>query len=115
MQARHALLSLVVACGGPLAPPTVAVMVPTQPIGAHAASRSERQGGDEVDVEWGGSFYPARIVAVHGQDLYLVHYEGYSDDWDEEVGADRIRGRTNSPVPLVPPAPEDETKDDEVP
>lgn len=47
---------------------------------------------DEVEVEWHGSWWPAVIVQRRGG-RWLVHYEGYGSDWDELVGADRIRER----------------------
>src|SRR5690348_7207331 len=47
---------------------------------------------DEVEVEWRGSWWPA-VILERRSDRWLVHYEGYGSDWDEVVGADRIRER----------------------
>ena len=47
--------------------------------------------GDRVRVEWHGSLYPASIVAVLGDDRYRVHYEGYGDEWDEDIPMSRIQ------------------------
>ncbi len=63
---------------------------------------------DEVDVEWHGSWWPAVILEKrHGR--WLVHYEGYGDEWDEVVGGDRIRERR------AEPRVEDEPSTDEEP
>jgi len=50
---------------------------------------------DEVDVEWRGRWWPATVLDRKGSGRYLVHYDGYSDDWDEVVAPERIRVRTN--------------------
>lgn len=49
---------------------------------------------DEVEVEWRGSWWPAVLLEQRGA-RWLVHYEGYSSDWDELVSVDRIRERTS--------------------
>lgn len=49
---------------------------------------------DEVDVEWRGRWWPATVLDRRGVGRYLVHYEGYGDEWDEVVGPERIRLRT---------------------
>jgi hypothetical protein len=56
--------------------------------------------GDEIDVQWHGSWWPAVILDRRGQ-RWLVHYDGYGDDADEVVGDDRIRSRRTKlePVP----------------
>ena len=46
---------------------------------------------ERVRVEWHGAIYPAIIIAVLGPDRYRVHYEGYGNEWDENVGLNRIR------------------------
>jgi hypothetical protein len=62
------------------------------------------QVGDHVLVEWRGAEYPAVIVAVETPSRFVVHYDGYSDDWNEEIPASRIRGRL-SMTPVTGPAP----------
>lgn len=47
--------------------------------------------GDRVRVEWHRSIYNATIVEVLGSERYRVHYEGYGDEWDEDIGLERIR------------------------
>lgn len=53
---------------------------------------------DEVEVEWHGSWWPAVVLEKRGRDRWLVHYEGYGDDWDEVVRSDRIRERRAEPT-----------------
>lgn len=48
--------------------------------------------GDHVEVEWKGTWYAARVVeAKTWPETYVIHYDGYGEEWDEEVGLDRIR------------------------
>ncbi len=58
--------------------------------GAAASRVTPFKAGDRVKVKWRGSSYSATIVAVVGQDSYLVHYDGYEAAWDETVKVDRI-------------------------
>ena len=51
--------------------------------------------GDRVRVEWHGSIYSATIVNVLGDDRYRVHYEGYGNEWDEDIGLSRIHRKGN--------------------
>lgn len=62
---------------------------------------------DEVEVEWRGAWFPAVIVDKRGT-RWLVHYEGYGSDWDELVGADRVRDRRAVLVPEEGAEVEDE-------
>jgi hypothetical protein len=61
---------------------------------------------DEVDVEWRGSWFPAVVLERRGA-RWLVHYDGYADEWDELVPGERIRRRTASIEP-----PDDDDPDD---
>jgi hypothetical protein len=68
--------------------------------------RRAHQVGDHVLVDWRGDEYPAVIVAIEGPAKFHVHYDGYSDDWDESIPATRIRGRlstTTSQPGAAPP------------
>lgn len=47
--------------------------------------------GDKVQVEWEGMWWPARVVAPAKGGRLLVHYDGWEDDWDEEVPLSRVR------------------------
>lgn len=58
--------------------------------GSAAPAQPSFRAGQAVQVQWQGSWYPARILQV-GQGRYRVHYEGWADSWDEWVTADRIR------------------------
>ena len=49
--------------------------------------------GDRVKVEWHREFYPAVVVGIVGPERYRIHYEGYGNEWDENVGRDRIQAR----------------------
>ena len=42
------------------------------------------------EVLWGGKWYPARILHKKG-DRHKIHYEGWGNEWDEWVTAERIR------------------------
>jgi hypothetical protein len=46
--------------------------------------------GENVEVSWKSKWYPATIKQVH-DNVHLIHYHDYSDDWDEWVSARRIR------------------------
>ena len=61
-----------------------------------SACRRPNQVGDHVLVDWRGGEYPAVIVGVEGVSRFRVHYDGYSEDWDETVPATRIRGRLST-------------------
>ncbi|MBV8780913.1 MAG: hypothetical protein JO353_05900 [Phycisphaerae bacterium] len=48
------------------------------------------QVGNPVQINSGGVWYPAKVIAVNG-DKYKIHYDNYSDTFDEWAGADRIK------------------------
>jgi hypothetical protein len=48
--------------------------------------------GDAVEVEWEKKWYPAKVVRVRA-DFAYIHYDGFGEEWDEWVGAKRIRAR----------------------
>jgi hypothetical protein len=85
---------------------TPAIVAPTEifvggvngePAPVAEGESAERTGSwkarDEVEVEWHGSWWPAVVVDKRGAGRWLVHYEGYGDDWDEVVAAERVRER----------------------
>ncbi len=50
--------------------------------------------GDAVMVEWKGRWWPARVISLrNGTTPYKIHYDGYSNSWDEWIGDARIRKR----------------------
>jgi hypothetical protein len=56
-----------------------------------------QQKGDKVQVYWGGSWYNAVILRANNN-KWLIHYDGYSDSWDEWVGLDRMRWRNGEAI-----------------
>jgi hypothetical protein len=64
--------------------------------------RRAHQVGDHVTIDWRGGEYAAVIVAIEGPSRFRVHYDGFSDDWDEVVPGTRVRGRI---PPSSVPAP----------
>lgn len=72
---------------------------------ASACTRRYRV-GEHVLVEWepgSGQLYPAYVLERVGQSRFRVHFEGYDSRFDEEVSADRIKGRVEGPVVTPPP------------
>jgi hypothetical protein len=43
-----------------------------------------------VEVEWGGKWWAAEVLAVRGNQYY-IHYTGWADSWNEWVTDCRIR------------------------
>ena len=58
-----------------------------------AAKSNRYKIGDRVKVDFNGHFYPALIVGIVGPEKYRVHYEGYGNEWDENVGKERIQAK----------------------
>jgi len=51
--------------------------------------------GGQLDVLWNGSWYPATVEAGPNESGQCqIGYDGYGDEWDEWVGADRMRPRS---------------------
>lgn len=50
----------------------------------------------KIEVLWNGHWYPATVVKREGNRT-LIKYDGYSDQWNEWVGAERIRGLNAKP------------------
>jgi len=42
-------------------------------------------------IRWNGRWYPGRIVREVTSTSWEISYDGYGDDWNEVVGADRLR------------------------
>ena len=53
-------------------------------------SRASYQEGDAVQVLWKKEWWPAHVLKVKGDSLY-IHYDGYKAEWDEWVGPERYR------------------------
>jgi hypothetical protein len=58
-----------------------------------AAKTNQHKIGDRVMVEWHNHYYPAVVVGVVGPERYRIHYEGYGNEWDENVGAERVKAK----------------------
>ncbi len=63
------------------------------PVASSSPLPNDFRTGDAVEVEYHGDWWPAHVLEV-GTATYHIHYDGYADDWDEEVGLDRIRARS---------------------
>ncbi len=50
--------------------------------------------GDQVEVEWAGSWYKASILQILTNGRVKVHYIGWSDSWEEVVPLNRVRRET---------------------
>src|SRR4051812_35081131 len=70
-----------------------------------AGCRRAHKVGDHVLVAWRGGDYPAVIVGIDGASRFRVHYDGFSEDWDELVPGTRILGRLNSTPGTAPAGP----------
>jgi hypothetical protein len=76
-----------------------------------SSCRRAHQVGDHVLVSWRGGDYPAVIVGVEGPSKFRVHYDGFSEDWDEVIPATRIQIRlSTAPGPAPPGAPPTRTR-----
>jgi hypothetical protein len=60
---------------------------------ASAGAQSAYKIGDRVRVRWRGSIYTATVQNVLAPDRFLVHYDGYGNEWDETVPIERIVAR----------------------
>lgn len=58
-----------------------------------AAKTNKFKIGDRVKAEWHGHQYNAVVVGIVGPERYRVHYDGYGNEWDENVGRERLRSR----------------------
>ncbi|MGC6448337.1 MAG: hypothetical protein ACON5J_18045 [Rubripirellula sp.] len=47
--------------------------------------------GDQVEVEWAGSWHKASVLQILTNGRVKVHYIGWSDSWDEVVPLNRVR------------------------
>jgi hypothetical protein len=63
---------------------------PAPPVEAPAVGTGTYTAGDNVQIEWKGSWYPGRILEVGGVG-YKITYDGYSSSWDEWVEPARLR------------------------
>jgi hypothetical protein len=79
-------------------PPVVTrqVTFPAQAVPQQSPMPLDPIAGNQIEVEWGQTWWPAEILRVQGNE-YLIHYTGFDASWDEWVNTDRIRSRQNAP------------------
>lgn len=70
--------------------------------GAMAAARTPHRAarpgamsrvGEKLFVLWGGAYWPATVIGDASDARVRIRYDGYGAEWDENVGADRIKHR----------------------
>lgn len=49
--------------------------------------------GEPVEVWWGSQWWKGTIKRVNDGGTYRIGYDGWSNSWDEDVGARRLRRR----------------------
>lgn len=57
--------------------------------------------GTPVQVEWRGTWWPAVVLGRRAEG-WLVHYDGYGEEWDEVVDTSRIRPAGAGPTGREP-------------
>ncbi len=73
--------------------PAVTSAQTSKPVPAHVA-------GDSLFVEWGGSWWKATAITALPDGRTVIHYDGWSDDYDEVAKPKRIRtSLANLPLP----------------
>jgi hypothetical protein len=55
-----------------------------------AAANPDFATGAKVEVQRNRQWFPATVIQPFG-DRFLIHYEGFGNEWNETVGLDRIR------------------------
>ncbi len=58
--------------------------------GEGEGDRTRHRVGDPITVEIDGAWHPARVVTVLPDGRLEVHYEGWSPEWNQLVGRDRV-------------------------
>lgn len=59
-------------------------------VGPERIKNSSFSVGEDVKVEWKGSWFDASILAIN-EEQYQITYFGYDSSWDEWVGPERIQ------------------------
>jgi len=59
--------------------------------------------GERVLVSWCDGEYPAFVVSRKGPARYRVHFEGYAERWDADVGVEDVKRRLEEPLEAEPP------------
>jgi RNA binding activity-knot of a chromodomain len=74
---------------GTIVPPEPPAKVRQKALQAAQSNRYKIK--DKIRVEWHGQLYPAEVVGIVGPERYLVHYDGYGNEWNETVDLSRIQ------------------------
>jgi hypothetical protein len=61
--------------------------------------------GDALLVDVNGQALPAKVIALSAADKWVVRFDSYGAQYDQEVGADRIKPPAPAAAPPPPPAP----------
>lgn len=83
---------------------------PIESTGVAVTAKTPLAPGKELQVQWGGRWWAARVVALEG-DRVRIHYLGWDHRWDETVKRERLqrddgaaaKARASKTVPLLPP------------
>jgi hypothetical protein len=68
-----------------------AVPLPVSATGKPVEADSVVEVGAKLVGEWAGKWLPAKVVAVNDDKTIRIHWEGWSDQWDEDVPRTRLR------------------------
>lgn len=68
----------------------------------------------KAEVEWNGTWYPAQVLETK-DGKFFIKYDGYSEQWNEWVGKDRIRLSKNSKPASKPGKSGDKDQDEKQP
>ena len=66
-------------------------IVAVEPSGSVVTADTELHVGQPVQVAWNGSWYAATVLELMDDGQVRIHYEGWSDNYDEVVPRSRIR------------------------
>jgi hypothetical protein len=61
--------------------------------------------GESLTVDVNGQALPAKVLAASAADRWVVRFETFGPQYDQEVGVDRIRAAAVAPPPPPPPPP----------
>lgn len=92
MRLPQRIAVLVLACAPMWLTPSAAIAVTSPSRLSHPGPGGEPTiAATPLFVTWGGSSWPATVVETYRDGTALIHYEGYSESWDERVGPGRMQ------------------------
>ncbi|MBI2921030.1 MAG: hypothetical protein HYY18_08105 [Planctomycetes bacterium] len=59
--------------------------------------------GDRVEILFGGTWYPGKVLEA-GEGKWKVHYDGYGENWDSWVEAEKLRPAAGGAAAVAEPA-----------